>query len=95
MYQQGNEFGDNDALGTAIESYRRLLYLRPRESVPLEWAATQNDLGTALQTLGERESGTARLEEAVFAYRVALQEFTRQRAPLDWALRPGQFGHCA
>jgi hypothetical protein len=26
---------------------------------------TQNNLGTALQSLGERESGTARLEEAV------------------------------
>jgi len=39
------------------------------------------NLGTALQTLGERESGTARLEEAVTAYRAALQEFTRERAP--------------
>jgi hypothetical protein len=30
---------------------------------------TQNNLGTALSTLGARESGTARLEEAVAAYR--------------------------
>ena len=29
--------------------------------------------------LGERESGTARLEEAVEAYRAALQKFTRER----------------
>ena len=35
--------------------------------------------------LGERESGTARLEEAVSAYREALQEFTRERVPLEWA----------
>jgi hypothetical protein len=35
--------------------------------------------------LGERESGTARLEEAVTAYREALQENTRERVPLDWA----------
>jgi hypothetical protein len=33
--------------------------------VPLQWAATQNNLGLALQTLGQRERGTARLEEAV------------------------------
>jgi len=39
--------------------------------VPLDWAAAQNNLGNALQTLGERESGTARLEEAVAAYRAA------------------------
>ena len=31
-------------------------------------------LGIALLRLGERESGTARLEEAVAAYRAALQE---------------------
>ena len=46
---------------------------------------TQNNLGSALPTLGERESGTARLEEAVAAYRAALQERTRERVPLDWA----------
>ena len=36
--------------------------------------------------LGERESGTARLEEAVAAYRDALQERTRARVPLEWAM---------
>ena len=46
---------------------------------------TQNNLGNALQTLGERESGTARLEEAVAAYRAALEERTRERVPLRWA----------
>ena len=35
--------------------------------------------------LGERESGTARLDEAVAAYRAALEERTRERVPLDWA----------
>lgn len=42
---------------------------------------TQNNLGTALRSLGERESGTERLEEAV----EALKEFTRERVPFDWA----------
>jgi hypothetical protein len=46
---------------------------------------TQNNLGGALQTLGAREAGTARLEEAVTAYRAALEERTRDRVPLDWA----------
>ena len=47
--------------------------------MPLDWATTQNNLGVALATLGERESGTARLEEAVAAFRAALEEWTRDR----------------
>jgi tetratricopeptide (TPR) repeat protein len=43
------------------------------------------NLGIALERLGERESGTARLEEAVAAYREALPELTRARVPLLWA----------
>ena len=42
--------------------------------MPLQWAATQVILGNALWMLGVRESGTARLEEAVVAYRAALEE---------------------
>jgi hypothetical protein len=46
----------------------------------LDWATPQNNLGTALPTLKEQESGTARLEEAVAAYRAALEEMrTRGR----------------
>ena len=45
--------------------------------MPLDWAVTQNSLGIALRMLGERESGTARLEEAVAAYWAALEERTR------------------
>src|SRR3984893_7404973 len=58
----------------------------------LDWASTQNNLGTALARLGERESGTARLEEAVAAYREALQERTRARVPLDWAMTQNNLG---
>ena len=53
--------------------------------MPLDWAATQNELGFALQRLAERESGTAHLEQAVAAYRSALEEYTRARAPFQWA----------
>jgi hypothetical protein len=35
--------------------------------------------------LGEREAGTARLEEAVEVFRLALGEWTCERAPLQWA----------
>jgi hypothetical protein len=46
----------------AVERCRTLARLRPRERVPLDWARTQNNLGNALRTLGERETRTARLE---------------------------------
>ena len=46
---------------------------------------TQVNLGNALARLGERERGTARLEQAVAAYQLALQENTRERVPLQWA----------
>ena len=85
LYQQGDEFGDNAALLSAIERYRGLLKLRPRERVPLDWASTQNDLGVVLGTLGWRESETTKLEEAVTAFREALTERTRERVPLQWA----------
>jgi tetratricopeptide (TPR) repeat protein len=44
-------------------------------------------------TLGRRESGTARLEEAVAAYRAALEERTRERVPLDWATTQYNLGN--
>ena len=56
---------------------------------------TQMNLGTALETLGERESGTARLTEAVAAYHAALEERTRDRVPLDWALTQMNLGQRA
>ena len=60
--------------------------------MPLDWAATQNNLGAALTTLGERESGTERLEQAVTTYTEALKEYTRERVPLDWAMTQNNLG---
>ena len=64
-------------------SLRRLEELA-RERVPLQWAATQNNLGVRFQRLGERERGRRELEEAVAAFREALKEFARAGPPLDW-----------
>ena len=55
-------------------------------AVPLDWAMTQSNLGNALQTLGRRDSGTARLEAAVEAYEAALLEWTQDKVPLQWAM---------
>ena len=60
--------------------------------MPLDWAATQNNLGNALQTLGAREDGTERLEQAVTAYNAALEVRTREQVPLDWAMTQNNLG---
>ncbi len=88
----GREFGDNRALNEAIADYHACLALAPRAERPADWATTQNDLGTALATLGERESGTTRLEQAVTAFRNAHNERTRERLPLDWAMTQNNLG---
>ena len=64
-------------------AFRAALTERTQESLPLQWATTQNNLGAALMILGERESGRdqsiRRLEAAVAAYRAALTEWTTER----------------
>lgn len=86
LYNQGSEIGDNDALQQAIVWYTEAIASVPHERAPLDWATTQNNLGRALWTLGEREASTALLGEAVAAFRAALMERTRGQATLDWAL---------
>ncbi len=47
------------------QAFREALKELTRERVPLEWAGGQNNLGIVLVDLGSRESGTAKLEEAI------------------------------
>ncbi len=56
---------------------------------------TQNNLGNALAALAERKSGTARLEEVITAHRAALEVWTRERVPLDWAAAQSNLGNRA
>ncbi len=90
LYRQGDEFGDNAALAEAIEAARRM-QVAARDAD--ERGAALIWLGNALQTLGERESRTARLDEAVAAYRAALEEYTRERVPLDWPTTQNNLGN--
>jgi ATP-dependent helicase YprA (DUF1998 family) len=52
------------------------------------------NLGNALLTLGERESGTARLKEAVAACHAALEEVTREAAPLWYDIAQQNLALC-
>src|SRR6056297_999854 len=81
-YVDGRDKGIAIDLEISIALARSVL---TRASTADERGLALNDLGVSLQTLGDRESGTERLEEAVTAYRAALEESTRDRVPLEWA----------
>ena len=73
LFQQGDEFGDNGALLSAIERYKRLVDLAPRERVPLDWARIQDRIwalrllifGRARKRDGEARRGRRRLSRGV------------------------------
>jgi tetratricopeptide (TPR) repeat protein len=76
--QLGGRENGTAKLEEAIAAYREALKEQTRERAPLDWARTQNYLGTAL-------AGTAKLEEAIAAFHEALKEYTPDRAPLQEA----------
>jgi hypothetical protein len=82
LYEYGRDRGSNVHLIAVIALQRKLL---EAASSDYERGIAQMHLGIGLRVLGERESGTAKLEEAVAAYRDALQEWTRERVPFLWA----------
>ena len=68
-------------LEEAVAAYRAALEEVTRARMPLAWAMTQMNLGSATLEAGEPESGITHLEEAVAAYHTALAELTRDRIP--------------
>ncbi len=90
LYVYGRDRGSNVHLVAMIALSRKLL---DAASTIDERGVAYVRLGNALSTLGSRESGTARLEEAVVAYRAALEEMTRERVPLDWAMTQNNLGN--
>ncbi|MGN6101212.1 MAG: hypothetical protein ACTHOR_08690 [Devosia sp.] len=52
-----------------------------REREPDNWAPLQANLGYVLRLIGERGNNIERLGEAADALRLALQEWTADRAP--------------
>jgi tetratricopeptide (TPR) repeat protein len=91
-YELGKDSLVPDLLRESVTIWRQLLTKLSRNTQPDHWAGTQNNLGTALATLGEREKGAGRLKEAVKAFRAALGVYTRERVPLDWAMTQNNLG---
>ena len=78
------------ALKMAVEAYRQALGVYTREQLPrdFDWAMAQNNLGNAFMGLAVRSEGpqaVAYREQALRAYRQALEVYTRRQLPRDWA----------
>jgi len=86
----GGDCGSNVHLIALIEVARKLVTIASSGD---ERRLAHHNLGAALWSLGWREGGTGRLEEAAAAFREALKDGrTRKRVPLMWALTQNNLG---
>ncbi|WP_294537926.1 tetratricopeptide repeat protein, partial [uncultured Rhodoblastus sp.] len=90
LYKFGRDRGSNVHLVSAIDLYQRLPAIAQNAD---EKGYAHSSLGVALAMLGERKRGTARLVEAVTAFRAALDELTRERVPHQWAMNQNNLGN--
>lgn len=69
----------------AIDAYAAALTVSTRETHPVAWATTQNNLGNAWSDLptGDRAEN---LQRAIDAYTAALTVYTREALPAGWAM---------
>lgn len=82
----GRHYGRMGALRSSVSGYEKIVEEDwTREDNPAHWATTQNNLATALSSLGEMANDPKRIEEAVAAYRDALEVYIRENNPASWA----------
>ncbi|MHB9449683.1 caspase family protein [Mesorhizobium sp. RSR565B] len=81
----GYATGDLDALQQSIEAYHVILNFIPNGEQSRDWAITRNNMAVVLQTIGERETETAHLEEAAQIFRGSLAVFEREKDDRNWA----------
>jgi hypothetical protein len=88
--EDGEAKGINFSLEVAIECARRMLDTADDAK---ERGTAAILLGNALAMLGERESGTARLEQAVEVFHDAVREYMREHVPHQWAVTQNNLGN--
>ena len=79
-------------LEIAITGYKVILKIFTRDASPIDWAATQNNLGAAYsdRIVGDRAEN---LEIAIKAYKAALLVRTREALPSQWAETQNNLGN--
>jgi tetratricopeptide (TPR) repeat protein len=82
-----------DRLEPLADRLKRALEHRALDLDPGQRAGLWHLLGVALAQIGEQRGDDAALREAVDAYRAALEVYTRERVPLDWAKTQNNLGN--
>ena len=75
-------------LRSAVDAHYKALEMRPHDTFPREWAATQANLANSLQSLSDRLEGDEAaqlLTQSADACRSALKMLTRDTYPNVWA----------
>ncbi|OLF73941.1 hypothetical protein AWH62_07240 [Maricaulis sp. W15] len=91
LSQNAQDLTDLDNTLLAIEAMKTAAqYMKGNN--PERWAAIQNNLGIALLDLGRMAGDAGRIDEAVTAYRSALEVRTRETMPSDWAQTQNDLG---
>ncbi len=81
LSDQGYYLGDNAALEAAVVAFRDAADRAPLRSRPADWLKSQEGLGNALATLGDREASNDRLTEAVEILRNASESAPADTVP--------------
>ena len=87
----GHYLGKTEYLAKAIDVYRRFLNIWTERDFPLDWAATQNNLGVAYSEIPTGDRGE-NLKRAIECYENALRVRTERDFPLNWAMTQYNLG---
>jgi hypothetical protein len=85
-----------DELSQRANAYFADLQVYSREHTPVEWAATQNNLGATLVAKARLVEGPERhtlFTQAVTAYRSALEVHTPEGTPTQWTIEQSNLGN--
>jgi tetratricopeptide (TPR) repeat protein len=86
----GTAYAEQGRYDDACRAYRDALLLQPRDQVPMAWARTQHNFGSALlqQALASDRSPLVgkQLGQAIEAFEAARDLRRRATAPLDWGV---------
>ncbi|WP_316174412.1 tetratricopeptide repeat protein [Bradyrhizobium sp. SZCCHNRI1073] len=84
LQNEGEQFGNNDALRAAIAVWRRAKEFSPFESDPEDHRKAHNNLGSAIYALAERDPTNDNFLEVAALNREVLARDTCESAPKYW-----------
>jgi tetratricopeptide (TPR) repeat protein len=90
-YQSGSYVADT--LARAVATLEPLIRKPPAALTPDQRGRLFLSYASAQGKIGEQSGQDAPLRSAVNAFRAALQEYTRDRVPLDWAMTQNNLGY--